>query len=105
MFLITKRFNIQNVAKRWKDQYQRYNDADKMRKLAKLEALDPDKATEDDVTKIIGNISWTEIKCDECQQSTDAAMILGSKTDNERTVTVCMNCVIKAYEQKTFAGY
>ena len=89
MEIITKRSLILDVADRWKSQYPDGKDGI-YEKLMDLKI----SATEDDVALIIGNSSWTEINCDECGRSVDAAAQVGQEPDYEsRTAIVCFPCL------------
>lgn len=47
---------------------------------------------------IIGNTTWTDLQCDECEQDhLDSVLKLGALPDSEsRTVTLCASCLQKA---------
>ena len=106
MILITKLDIILGVAKRWRSQY---NDAGldtldyqrphqtKRDILNQLEALDLTSATQEEVNKIIGNDSWTALKCDECGEDVDAVVRVGEEPNYEsQTACVCRACLAKA---------
>lgn len=113
--ILTKRHLIQAVADRWKSQYAPFKDGpmplfsvrNNLRKplmpaevYAALEALDKDTATEQQVTDIIGNDSWTRLVCDCCKNDVSAIMELGDAPDYEsRTIYICQQCL------KTAAQY
>jgi hypothetical protein len=61
--------------------------------LVKLgEAPDPD-----DVNATIGNGSWTDITCDECNRACEEAIEVGQTQDYEsNTATLCKDCVLEA---------
>ena len=64
-----------------------------------LEALDKDKATAQDVAAIIGNESWTSLKCDECGNETETVVQVGQEPEyDSHTACLCVPCV------KTAAG-
>jgi hypothetical protein len=53
-------------------------------------------STEDEITKIIGNDSWTRNACDECNQDVFTAIQLGEETDWEsNTFKICPDCLNK----------
>jgi hypothetical protein len=97
MELITERDLIRNVVKAWRKQYPKGCSVRNDKILYKLECLDRESATSKDVEKIIGNNSWTSIRCNECYEYTDAAVQLGEEPDYESaTAMVCKNCLLKA---------
>lgn len=60
-----------------------------------------DNPNPDEVDKIIGNGSWTRVKCDECQQDQNAAIITGT---DEASIYLCKSCISTMNEQlKNFA--
>lgn len=100
--LLTTRGEIKNVAARWKEQYP-----DTSQKLIggiladtvyeRLCALDTEKATADEVGAIIGNNSWTDIHCDNCDSNVNVAVIVGEDLDYDTsTATVCLPCLLAA---------
>lgn len=94
--LLTIRSQIRIVAQRWRHQYPH----EKLDIAAALEALDVETATPDDVAAIIGNRSWTDLRCDECgQHERDAVVQLGETPDYEsNTASVCAPCLLAALE-------
>lgn len=97
--LVTRRAEIRTVAARWKEQYhpgERWGEclggAQEIHR--KLLALDPETATREQVDAIIGNASWTEIRCTGCQRDVDAAVELGELPDYESaTIVLCAGCL------------
>jgi len=97
MRLITQRGLIQEVVKRWEQQYpERTGEKAEIRK--KLKALNLKTATAEAIEKIIGNHSWTTIICDECGRDTDQAVEVGQEPDYESaTAILCTDCASQAY--------
>ena len=110
MNLITKRSLIRAVADRWCEQYFPFNndaplfskrmgfsnDLTKRQIHDALVSLDKATATEDMVSNIIGNASWTNIKCDECGKDVDAVIVVGEPMDYEsHTARLCRECAVK----------
>lgn len=93
----TLRDVIRNVATRWKEQYYvngQWKWPDKAVISTYLDALNPDTASADDVTKVIGNRSWTNLKCDECKCNVTAIRECGDKPDYESaTASLCIDCL------------
>ena len=104
MKLITTRGQIRTVAQRWREAYRAEVEGrkeseyfDKAKAHRQLAALDPETATADQITAIIGNSSWTSLKCDDCDQSVGTVVQLGQEPDYESsTANVCTDCLRKA---------
>ena len=96
MKLITERDLIRSVSSRWNEQYKHWPPGDR------LAALDLEVVTADEVAGIIGNTSWTHIKCDECgDEDTGAVVQIGQEPDYEScTATICFACLEKALALK-----
>lgn len=102
MEIITVHDEVKSIAGRWKEQY--YRDGSWMKIYFssftakeihdQLLSLLPN-ATPTQISTIIGNSSWTRLECDECYQEVDAVVCLGN---NEDTVCVCLNCLLKAVD-------
>ncbi len=109
MKITTQRDLIRKVAKRWREQYEpftndppifswrtgTYSPPISKRQIAeKLDAIDTETATAADVEAIIGNDSWTDLKCDECGKYVDSVLTVGDEPDFEsRTASLCRDCV------------
>lgn len=115
MKLITKRDLIRNVAAKWRRQYEPFQDDDrplfswrtgitspplnKRQTAEKLDALDKETATPEDVANIIGNKGWTSMKCDECGAEVDAVVRVGAEPDyDSNTACLCFRCVLRAFQ-------
>lgn len=101
--LLTHRQEIATVAERWKDQYfanGRWGGTDGAFAIyKKLKALNITKATPADVTKIIGNETWTMIRCDGCDSYVEKAVQVGATPEYESaTTTLCVNCLRDAQQ-------
>ena len=96
MKLITKKMMIKDIARRLLVQYPfgMFKDKDACyEKLIKL----PENATEADVVNIVGNKSWTSIKCKECIKECDAAVMLRDDAEDP-DVFICQECLEKAMD-------
>lgn len=96
MRIVTTKDRIQSVVKEWRKQYPitcSLNHPEKIEIYEKLLALDLSVATEADITKIIGNDSWTILICDECNRTVDAVVELGEVYYKH---TICVDCLIDA---------
>lgn len=114
MKIITQRQLIQNVANKWRAKCEPFtNDAPlfsvrngintgktKKEIAEELDALDKDKASAQDVAAIIGNESWTRLKCNECGSEPEAVLRVGEEPDYEsQTACLCKTCVKAAAAQ------
>lgn len=104
MKLITLREIIKSTPDRYKRDQGKYWET-KLRETGKtraqmhaeLLALDLDNCTKEDVNKIMGNSSWTNLTCDECKQNVDKVVQLGEEPDYESsTASICFSCLTKA---------
>jgi hypothetical protein len=95
---ITQRDLIKEVAKRWREQYTPFKNApDKLRICLALDALDGNTASAEDVAAIIGNASWANLTCDDCEEYVTEVMELGQEPDYEsHTASICGPCLEKA---------
>lgn len=115
MKIVYTRSKIREVADRWKKQYFRTNkqgnsywemiaqyvfDEKGKRSVEasssliiyeQLLLLDPETATKSDVERIIGNNSWTQIRCDICEKNVTKAVIFCKDC-------VCSKCLERASE-------
>jgi len=96
--LITERTQVRDVAARWRAQYPGSRTDDKDAIAEKLDALDVDTATAEDVAAIIGNDSWCgPSTCNECGAVVTVAVMVGEEPYYESaTATLCFACVEKA---------
>lgn len=91
MQTISKKTLIKNVARSWKSQYG--NDKNNIYKAL----VESKPTTELQVEQIIGNKSWTSLRCDECQKESEIVIEIGETPDFEsRTANVCIECIEKA---------
>ena len=102
MVKITLRDIIRQVPERWRRQY--FKDSDWIstthnprETYNKLKALDLEVATPSDIKHIIGNDSWTRLKCHECGDPKTSVVELGEPPDYEsHTARICESCLVKA---------
>jgi hypothetical protein len=100
--LNTERAKVRRVAEHWRAQYpvgkqDRYSfDPDAV--CAKLQALDVDTATAEDVEHIVGNKSWCgPCECNQCGKTTYHTITLGEPRNYESaTATLCLWCLREA---------
>ena len=103
MKIITRKGLAKAAASRWKSSYYKQNEwkygEDKEQKYYKLVALGGDPSPHD-VDSVIGNTSWTDLRCDECGHAVHSAMRVGEEPDYESsTALVCQPCLLKALEE------
>lgn len=89
------------AASRWHEQYKNWkHDAEKMQVGKALDALGPKPAAAD-VNRVIGNDSWTRVRCDACRKN--VALVVSFSTD-EGGASLCRRClrdmviVVKAHQ-------
>jgi hypothetical protein len=103
MKLITRKGLAPKVAARWKDTYfkngeWRYGEG-KEDIYLRLEALGSNP-TPEEVNKAIGNSSWTDVRCDECNKYVEEVVQVGEELDYESaTANICKPCLILAMEE------
>ena len=96
---ITRQSLANRVSDKWKKQYPK----DKGGIQKKLDSLGSWK-NPDEVDKIIGNTSWTDIpKCSECGESDkDFIIMVGEEPDYEsNTAWLCKDCIEKVWRLTT----
>jgi hypothetical protein len=95
MKVITERELIKTVPQRWKSRYSsgKYGQ-DKIVIMEQLDNLNIDTVSSEEISKIIGNNSWTLLKCNECNKSVKTVIQLGDEPDYEsHTVFICLECI------------
>lgn len=98
MEAITEAWRVADVARRWKEQYFHNHQwtsgsLDKECIYNKITALG-ENATAEQVESIIGNGTWTAVKCHECGKRVKVAMQIGEPLDYEsNTATICLDCL------------
>jgi len=101
MILATKQMLIDNVAQNWRSQYFKpylmgghWSSVHSEMVYDQLTALKT--PTVADIAAVIGNASWTRLKCDECDQEVDRAVYLGKIDYDGGVICVCPDCLRKA---------
>ena len=111
--VITERDMIRGVPARFNEQYRAYLDGEETRPLgwdpcyiaAKLEKLDLETATVEDIDVIIGTGGWAAQRCNGCEQLAASAVIVGDVPDFESaTATLCGPCLKEAYDAAVASG-
>ena len=93
MKALTKKDLIHTVAKRWKKQYR--GDVSSSQILTELMALS--SPTEQQITDVIGNQSWTANVCTECERSVKVVVLFGYEPVFDSWMCkLCRECLQKA---------
>lgn len=94
MELINERTLVRTVAKRFANQYGN----DRLETRTRLQGLNKETATAEDVKKIIGNSCWTAVPgCGECGERTSEVVIIGEELEyDSATAYLCRSCIEKA---------
>jgi hypothetical protein len=100
MHVHTRQQRVDEVPARWERQYppKVYMNRvdDKYEKGQKLKALTK-PLNPDEVDRIIGNSSWTEFNCSQCDLPADRLIFIGEEPDYESSnVDLCETCLTKA---------
>lgn len=91
MEVVTKEHLCQNIEKHWRNQYPDTRNET----LERLRELSP--KTEQGIIDIVGNSTWTDIRCDECKELVDMVVVVGEKPNYESyTASICPKCLRKA---------
>ncbi len=101
MKIISAIDEIATAPDRWEKQYAYHPYDDKLAITARLKALPPG-FTRDDVEKIIGNTSWTRIKCTECREEREHLATFDD--GNLSYIQLCASCLIDAAAKIVQAG-
>jgi hypothetical protein len=96
--VITQRDLIKNILITWKTQYPN-PDPNKKEIEINLSKLNLKTVAVSTVNKIIGNSSWTSLRCDECLAYVGEIIQVGEEPDYESaTACLCSVCLRKAYQ-------
>lgn len=102
MIVITKRQRASQALglyeKQYKPEFIFYDGSVASEKIKDLKALGVSPSP-DDVDRVIGNTSWTECRCSECQETVNSVVLVGEEPDYESsTVYLCLKCAVAAAE-------
>lgn len=95
---------IKAAPERWEEAYRNYdrdtyrhNGRTKMEVTKALLALEAHERTAATISGIIGNDSWTSLKCDECEEDVAAAAQLADDLEySGKKATICLQCLAAA---------
>lgn len=96
MRLITRRDKIREVPKRWRGQYEgsEYHPwAPAIQAL--LDALDLNTVPREEIDRIIGNDTWTELSCSVCEQDCNVVLRIEPSLQGSY-VQICNTCAVRA---------
>jgi hypothetical protein len=103
MKIITSQYLARCVAQEWKGRYLLPNGrwGETLSGSSEVKYLDllslGENPTPEDISKVIGNSSWTDLSCDECGNNVDRVIHLGEEQDyDSRTVLICGTCLERA---------
>lgn len=91
---------LNNVPKRWSNQYINTKNEEKIYINNALHSLDKPLRKED-IDKIIGNDSWTSFKCEECDKQVDTLVYYeGKHFDGYEgpNIALCKSCLTNGLE-------
>ena len=100
MQVITERDRIKQVVSSWSRTYSGGGyGKDKLEILEKLKLLNLNTVTAKEIESIIGNSSWTDLKCQECEKYVKKVVRVGEEPDYESaTVFLCVKCIKRLYD-------
>jgi len=106
IYVTTKRDRIKAAPNAWHQTYkaqygqQRFlaSGQDPWDITVELRKLNVETCSEEDVARIIGNSSWTELQCDLCETDRDLLVNLDGPYEQ---MTVCQPCLASAMEAAT----
>jgi hypothetical protein len=100
MRIITERDKIKQVVSLWSRTYLSGGyGKDKLEILEKLKLLNLNIVTAKEIENIIGNSSWTDLKCHECGRYVKKVVQVGEEPDYESaTVFLCVKCIKRLYD-------
>ena len=109
--VITERDMIRSVAERFREQYRDVDNGllppgwDPRYISARLERLDLETATAEEVAGVIGRVGWTSERCQGCGIAAKAVVMVGAGLDIESTTaTLCGPCLKEAYDAAVASG-
>lgn len=97
MHLIYRKDKLKDVPDRFARQYAnaKFGNGHAL-SAAKLQLLAPEDRTAETMIAIIGNTSWTDFRCDECEQNQDVLVHLGDAPDYDaKWQDLCQSCLAK----------
>lgn len=95
MYILTVKGLLNSVVRRWKEAYRGSSQEDKRQKGIELSRLqDEGNLTVASVGQVIGNTTWTDLKCDSCDESFNE--IVGFEVGGRYPTQLCQSCLTKA---------
>jgi hypothetical protein len=95
--IIKKADQLQDIPDKWTAQYARSTTPWHREVSQNLQALKPEERTQERMDQIIGNGSWTALRCQVCGKDVDVLMQLGEEPDYDSTgINICKQDLQKA---------
>ncbi len=110
MRIITKRKRIKGVFDRWRKQYPTKKDCteEQVKITKELSKLNLNRVGEKKIIEIIGNKTWTDLICDECQEDQDKVVRFIERYEDKyecNSCDLCLSCLKEgAKEMNAFGG-
>lgn len=90
MRTLTKQKMIDMVVGRWYESYHENQNWNEDFSLVYQRLVDLKNPTEDQITEVIGNSSWTRLECNFCQKNVNEVVI---QNVYDKPVYICRNCL------------
>ncbi len=100
MRIITKRERIKGVLESWKKQYPLGKGRDEI--TNELSKLNLNKVSAKKINDIIGNNSWTRLRCDECEKDKEIIIMFLEKWEEDyesNSCSLCFDCLKKGLKE------
>lgn len=94
--LRTRAMNAAEAAKLWQRQYANWTLDDEKRQIGERLSLLGETPNPDDVDRIIGNVSWTQMICPVCQNFCESIVETQHADDEQGEIRLCAGCVKEA---------
>lgn len=93
MEIVSKQTKLASLYERWAEQYPPDVMDDKWGAVTKRLREDPPKTCEE-ADELIGNNSWTRIRCYQCEEEKDVVVRVGEEPDYESSTSwICKDCL------------
>jgi len=92
---LTKRARIEGILEAWEGQFGSSPEKPSWRRVHDhLKQWDLSQVSEEDIIDLIGNESWTRLRCSECNSDVETALQVGSESDATRPCAfICPTCL------------
>jgi len=112
MKVTTQRELIRALPRRWRNTYKPFSGVpaimypgnkkgspipNKRDVADKLDLIDVETATPEEIGDIIGNTSWTRLTCDQCREECERVISVGEEPNyDSNTASLCPSCLSQA---------